>query len=106
METAVKHLTEAAKATAPLPSALAAEQAAYQALLKLAAHEYRVSRGQKGARGASAQNAQRQLDQLELKESENRYETQRQASPQQNAEQREQLQVLIAQGTRPTPAGS
>ena len=96
MAKAVDRLSEAVDktSTAPLPSALASEQGAYQALLKLAAREYQVSRsrGQQGGQGG--EGAQRQLDQLELKEAENRYETQRQAAPQQNAEQREQLQVL------------
>src|SRR5439155_1488189 len=44
--------------------------------------------------GQQGERAMRQLDQLDLKQSENRYETQRQASPQQNIQQREQLQVL------------
>ena len=41
MQTALDHLTEAATTPAPLPDALTAEQAAYNALLKLAAHEFR-----------------------------------------------------------------
>src|SRR5256714_1595365 len=95
MERSLAMLEEAKKSPERLSSALAAEQAAYQALLKLAAHEYRVSRGRNGqAGGQQGERAMRQLDQLDLKQSENRYETQRQASPQQNAEQREQLQVL------------
>ncbi len=97
MEKALARLSEATNSPATLPQALAAEQAAYQALLKLAAREYQVSRSrsQKGAKGASGgQRNQKQLDQLELKQNENRYETQRQATPQQSAEQREQLQVL------------
>jgi len=94
MEKALKHLTEATNSPAPLPSALAAEQAAYQALLKLAAHEYQVSRSRSGGGGGGGQRNQQQLDQLELKQDKDRYETQRQASPQQSAEQREQLAVL------------
>jgi len=79
---------------AGLEPALAAEQTAYQALLKLAAHEYRVSRSRNQSGGQGGGNMQRQLDMLDLKQAENRYETQSQASPQQNAQQREQLQVL------------
>jgi len=95
MERSLAMLEEAKKSPERLSSALAAEQAAYQALLKLAAHEYRVSRGRNGQLGGQqGERAMRQLDQLDLKQSENRYETQRQASPQQNAQQREQLQVL------------
>ncbi|HKS37242.1 MAG TPA: hypothetical protein VJW76_08645 [Verrucomicrobiae bacterium] len=97
MKKAVQHLTEAVdkNSVGPLPPALSAEQSAYQALLRLASREYQVSRGrnQQGG-GGGGQRAQRQLDQLELKQTENRYETQRQASPQQNPEQREQMQVF------------
>ncbi len=95
MERSLAMLEEAKKSPERLSSALAAEQAAYQALLKLAAREYRVSRSRNGqAGGQQGERAMRQLDQLDLKQSENRYETQRQAEPQQNAQQREQLQVL------------
>lgn len=94
MDKALGHLAEATKSPAPLPAALAAEQSAYQALLKLSAREYQVSQSRSQGGGGGGQRNQQQLDQLELKQSEDRYETQRQASPQQNAEQREQLQVL------------
>src|SRR5205085_11177304 len=50
-------------------------------------------RSQRGGAGGG-ERMQRELDQLELKEAENRYEMQSQAAPQQNPEQREQLQVL------------
>ncbi len=95
MERSLALLEAAKKSPEKLSSALATEQAAYQALLKLAAHEYRVSRSRNGQQGGQqGDRAQRQIDELDLKQSENRYEMQRQASPQQNAEQREQLQVL------------
>ena len=96
MDRAAKLLKEAESSPGKLQDALAAEQAAYQALLKLTEHEYQVtrsrSRGQRG--GGAGQPNQRQLDQLELTQQENRYETQRQAAPQQSPEQREQLTVL------------
>ncbi len=96
MEHSLAMLEEAKQSPEKLAAALAAEQSAYQALLKLAAREYQVSRSrnQQGGGGQQGERAQRQLDELELKQSDNRYETQQQASPQQNAEQREQLQVL------------
>src|SRR2546425_3926410 len=96
MERSLAMLEEAKHAPEKLAAALAAEQSAYQALLKLAAREYQVSRSrnQQGGGGQQGERSQRQLDELELKQSDNRYETQRQATPQQNAEQREQLQVL------------
>ncbi len=97
MKRALALLDEAKAAPAKLPAALAAEQAAYQALLKLSAREYQVSRsrsrGQQSGSRAGQPN-QRQIDQLDLRSEENRYETQRQAGPQQSPQQREQLAVL------------
>ncbi|MCP5518788.1 MAG: hypothetical protein H7A45_16210 [Verrucomicrobiales bacterium] len=84
---------------APLDAALSAEQAAYQALLRLQQREYEVARSQRQQqRGQNANNRQqqmqRQLDQLDLTQSENRYETESQAQAPQSDERREQLQVL------------
>src|SRR5437773_766601 len=95
MERSLAILEEAKHSPEKLAAALAAEQSAYQALLKLAAREYQVSRSrnQQGG-GQQGERAERQLDELELNQTDNPYETQRQASPQQTAEQREQLQVL------------
>jgi hypothetical protein len=100
MKDAEKRLGEVAqKSSVPaLNSALAAEQAAYQALLKLRAREFEVirrnSRQQRqGARNSSANRTQRQLQQLELTDEENRYEDQRTARAQQeNLSQRERQQ--------------
>ena len=81
----------------PLPPALAAEQEAYQALLKLRAREHRVIRGQQqqsGAAGGAASRSQQQLDQLELNNDENRYETERAAQTPQQQQDRENSQVL------------
>lgn len=97
METALSHLKDAAAKDSPqpLPEAVEAEQAAYQSLLRLQARVYQVSRNRNSSGGGRGQQrAQRQLDQLELKEEESRYETQSQASLAQNEEQRENLQVL------------
>lgn len=94
MEKAVEHLTDATNSPTALPKALGSEQAAYQALLKLSEHEYQVSRSRNQRQQGQGQQAQlqRQLDQLDLKKQEDRYETQQQAQ-QQNSEQREDLQV-------------
>lgn len=95
-------------AIAELPAALAAEQAAYQGLLKLRAREHEVIRQnrqqsqqqqqqqqQQSARNSENSRAQQQLQQLEMREDENRYETERTAQQQQEpAEQREDRQVL------------
>ena len=76
---------------------MASQQAAYQALLKLRAREHNVVRGSQqrgGSEGGSSGRAQQQLQQLELQDDENRYETQRQAEAPENESQRETRQVL------------
>jgi hypothetical protein len=103
MKDAEKHLASAAgkPSIAPLTPALAAEQAAYQGLLKLRAREFQVVRGKmrqggRNSRGGSSVS-QRQLQQLELKNDENRYEEQRSArsrESQQEQAQREARQLL------------
>jgi hypothetical protein len=92
MQTALDHLTKADKTTAPLPDALSAEQAAYNALLKLAAHEFRVRKGKGKGQGGGKQ--QQQLDELEMKDEKQRYETKNEAESPQNEQQREQLAIL------------
>jgi hypothetical protein len=101
MELAVKQLTAAhdQPAVAPLQPALAAEQKAYQALLKLRAREHEVVRQQQqqqaSSQGARSQQQRQQMQQLDLKDEENRYETQRLAQAQQEQpEDRETKQVL------------
>ena len=97
MERAVRELERAgADASAgPLGPALGAEQAAYEALLQLQTREFQVAQGQRGQGGGSqGRRMQRQLNQLQLKASEDRYETQRQAAPEVDQQQREQLQFL------------
>lgn len=98
MEQARARLEEAIQAPRVLAQALVAEQEAYQALLKLQAREYQVARS-RSRRSGSAQGdreaaMQPQLDQLELTESDSRYEQQRQAASPLSAERRESLQVL------------
>jgi DNA polymerase III delta prime subunit len=102
MDEAIQKLTAAEASTKPLPGALAAEQAAYQGLLKLRAREHEVIRGkqQQGKQSSSSASArqQRQLNQLELANQDNRYETQRSAAQQQQGaqegQQKETRQVL------------
>ena len=97
MERAVKFLKQSTNAAASLPGALEAEQSAYQALLRLAAREYEVAQNRNsssGGGGGGGERNQAQLDQLDLKEARNRYESQSQATAQQSPAQREQLQVL------------
>ncbi|MCX6981078.1 MAG: hypothetical protein NTV08_10055 [Verrucomicrobia bacterium] len=97
MQRALEQLTAAEKVTAPLSDALAAEQAAYNALLKLAAHEFRVQRNQQQGKGKGQQQGDKQraqLDQLEMKDEKKRYEKQSEAEQPQNEQQKEQLAVL------------
>jgi hypothetical protein len=106
MDTALAELVKAKDGPEidALQPALAAEQAAYQALLKLRAREHEVVRAnrrqQRSSQGsAGANRSQRQLDQLDLaNDNQNRYETQRSASslrsPEQEAQDRETRQVL------------
>lgn len=98
MVKAVERLAEAMddNSTKALSPALSSEQSAYQALLRMASRETQVAQGQPGQQGQSSrgQRAQRQLDQLNLRQSENRYQTERQAAPPQNPQEREQLQAF------------
>ncbi len=93
MKKAVGQLQDAGKTPAALAPALVSEQAAYQSLLKLQSRETNVARGRAGGRGRGGAS-QRQLDQLDLTQEQNRYETQHEAAPAQTPERREQLQVM------------
>lgn len=94
MEKAIEKLAAAANDPGRMAQALPAEQAAYQALLRLQARETNVTRGGRGGGGGGGQQAnQRQIDQLDLKQAENRYETQRQAQAPQSRERAEELAV-------------
>jgi hypothetical protein len=98
MRRAIQHLEGAAQQASadPLSSALDAEQSAYEALLQLQAREFQVARGQPGGGGGGGATgrAQRQLDQLQLKDAENRYQTQSQANAPPTEQQRQQLEFL------------
>lgn len=102
---AVKQLMAAHEQSSatPLQPALAAEQSAYQALLKLRAREHEVVRQQQQQQASSSQSQsqsrseqqRQQMQQFDLKKEENRYESQRQAQAQQESpEDRETRQVL------------
>jgi hypothetical protein len=84
------------RAASPLDAALASEQAAYQALLKLRARDHRVTQGQPsgGGGGGGASPSQQQLNELELTNRENRYQNRNQAGEAPGQAQREELQVL------------
>lgn len=99
MREALKHQSASTEgpAVAPLRPALGAEQSAYQALLKLRSREFQVVRGnrQQGGQTAGRNNrSQRQLQQLELSNEENRYETRRSATSPEASAQRESREIL------------
>jgi hypothetical protein len=95
MEHAELLLADAKKAPEKLGAAVAAEQSAYQGLLKIIPREFQVSqsRGRGRSGGRAGQPGRGQLDQLELTSEENRYETERQATAAPTPQQREQLQI-------------
>ena len=99
MQLAQSALNDAKNSPDKLPVAIAAEQAAYQALLKVMPREYRMTQQQRNSQqgqqsGQAGQASQRQMDQLDMQREENRYETESQASAPQNAQQREQTQTV------------
>ena len=98
MQEALTRLKAATNSPGDLPAAIAAEQAAYQALLKVQQHEYEVvrnrNRNQQGGGSSREQQMQMQLEEMDLTQSENRYETEKQAQAPQQTERREQLQVM------------
>jgi len=99
MQGAIDHLSAAVDGTVtqPLQTALAAEQSAYQALLKLRAREHEVVRANPSSQGAGAgsnSRSQQQLQQLQLRDDQNRYETESTARQQQEQQVRETRQVL------------
>ncbi len=103
MLTALTEFTKASddNVVSPLNPAMLAAQAAYAGLLKLRAREFEVTRqqqqqSQSQSQSSSAQRRQQQIDELEIDQEENRYETQQQAeeSSQEAEQQREIRQVL------------
>jgi hypothetical protein len=99
MERSRAALEAAKKTPEKLAEAVAAEQSAYQALLKAMPREFRVARsrsGQRGQRGGGNQSGQPgedELSQLDLTDEQNRYETERQAAPAPTQQQTEQAQT-------------
>ena len=95
MERAQTALDAAKNSPDKLSAALAAEQSAYQALLKATPREYRMRRSRDGsAGGGSGEPNQQELDQVELAKDDNRYETEQQAKAAPTQQQAEQSQTL------------
>jgi len=80
----------------PLTPAAATEQAAYQGLLKLRAREHLMMKGSQSSSGSggSASVSEQQLNQLELDNKKNRYESQKTGQQQTGQQQREELAML------------
>jgi hypothetical protein len=94
MKAALQALRAAPKAPSALEPALAAEQSAYQALLRLQARQTLVGRGRRGGGGGGGSANQEEINQLDLTQDPNHYETQRDASAAETPQRREQLQVM------------
>lgn len=98
MEKALSELNASTNRTQSLASAIAAETAAYQALLRLREREFQVARNrgqrQQGGREGGDSMRQRQLEELDLTDEANRYETESTAQTATTPERQEQLQVL------------
>lgn len=98
MEKSLAALAGATNRTQSLTPAISAETAAYQALLRLREREFQVARNrgqrQQGGSDGGESMRQRQLEELDLTEEANRYETERTAQAGPTPERQEQLQVL------------
>jgi hypothetical protein len=82
------------KKRGPLTQALSFEQSALEWLYRTASREHQVMRQGKPQKGAGLQKNEQQLMNLELKQQEQRYEEEKQATPEQTVEQQENLMVL------------
>jgi len=84
------------KSRETLNGAVVAEQGAYQALLKLKAREHNVMQAQQsgGGGGGGASPSEQQLEQLELSQKQNRYESRNAAGQERTSAQQEELGTL------------
>lgn len=95
MTKAIGLLEPSLSATNNLISAVAEEQKALQSLVAMAAREHEVTRQKQRSRSKGSSNSnQRQLDQLELAQSEDKYETQKQAESHLTPQQQAQSEIL------------
>ncbi len=104
MSTAITELERSHDKQEPeaLRPALAAEQAAYQGLLKLRAQEHEIVRQQQqqgqGQGAGRSQQQRQQMNQLDLKDQESRYETER------TAQQRQEDRRAAGEPAGPQPS--
>lgn len=93
MEAAVASLRAAKSDRPSLAKAEAREREALEALQRMAPAEHRVTRGGSRGSGGSGGSQQAQLDELEIKPSDNRYETRREAVSEPEARRRAAAQM-------------
>ena len=86
--------TAAEKNLTTLESAWSSARGAYQSLLRMQSRDTRVSQSRSGSGAGGRQRNRGQLNQLEFRNEEDRYETETEAQPPATPEEREQLQVL------------
>ncbi len=86
--------TAAEKNLRTLESAWSSARSAYQSLLRMQSRDTRVSQSRSSSGAGGRQRNRDQLNQLEFRNEEDRYETETQAQPPATPEEREQLQVL------------
>ena len=94
MERSRVALEGAKKSPEKLGAAIAAEESAYQALLKATPREYRMSRSRSQSGQGAGQPDQDEANQLEMTSEDNRYETERQATAAPTKQQQSQSQTL------------
>lgn len=94
MEQTLNNLSDAMEAKSPqrLPLSIATARSAYHYLLQVQPEEFQLSQSQGSSGGGG--RSQQQLNQLEMTNDADRYETQSEAASQQDQQQNEQLQIL------------
>ena len=96
MQAAADSLSEVASTSdaSKLNAAWSSARSAYQSLLRMQPRDTRVSQPQSGQGSGGRQRSREQLNELEFRDAEDRYETETSATPPPTPEEREQLQVL------------
>ncbi|MDA7867064.1 hypothetical protein N9B57_03920, partial [Verrucomicrobia bacterium] len=96
MEKTIDSLSDAAAAnsTKELPAAIGTARTAYHYILQIQPDEFQVSEQGGGGGGGGGGRSQQQLNQLEMTDNADRYETQSEAAGQESEQQNEQLQIL------------
>lgn len=78
----------------PLEYAWLDAQSAYQSLVKLTEDEFNISRSRSQGGGGNPSRSQSQINELDFRQEENRYETATEAQPLQSPDERKDLQLI------------